>query len=300
MKTIGVFKIGEGFYRENTDKNSGYYESQLIKRELDALDLNCRCPEKGMTLVIIGGREPSVSDTIILKYALKVADKKIFVLTDLDSIHYNADIIDQCDLVLTQTNRKIEGINKPQRYGYVPELFYDDSINPQPNYKHNGLYFAGTAEGREDNFFNYLLNPVDMSVRERVTLIGKHSNLYDYRIGYQAHLTLQQLFRYTLMIVDEKARDIGWVTSRYVEAINYNVLPLIDECYDLTNHFATHILEWEEVSDMNLIVFGYDTMVKKMEYFDCNPAIRNEIIRRQREMLKNNCKNFIKIVKEFS
>ncbi len=300
MLPCGVYKIGESKYIESgIDKNSGLFESNLIKDKIAQaygylkinIDLNINLSKEhdAITcdkLIIIGGT-PTHLDYFYLTNIK--ANKKIFVMTDIDTLKTCKEFIDTCDIVLTQTTIFLEEINKPQAYSYVPELFFDENVNPNIHLKSDNVLFAGSIDGREDKYLNYFYDAKKCEVRDKVVIIPKINNGVDYRLQYSEYIKLQKLFKYTLICITEECRKNGWITSRFVEAINLNVIPFVDFEYDVMNHFVA--------DDSLLRVKNYTSLINAINILK-ELNITNSILKKYRKRFAQDNKKFIKIVKE--
>jgi hypothetical protein len=279
-----IYKIGKSLYEGTVDKNSGMYEYNLIKTELEGhrMDLD-------KTLIIIGGI-PNQRDVCNLELLFGVCKgfKKIFIATDFSVFKPCADIIDKCDLVLHQSIVNLDFIPVKQAYGYMPELFFKE--DKKPSYQMNMAIFGGNNLHREDKFEKYILNKDKKQFNEKIFSLYKFypdvatdQELEDVRLDYPSYIQLSKLFRFNLMIVRKEYRDIGWATSRYVEAIsNYN-LPLSDYEYDKFNHF-NHMVRTYSYKD----VLYYVNVIEENE--------RINFIEEQRKIIKENRPKFKELI----
>lgn len=237
---IAVLKLGWNYYRDNVDKNSGGFEVRLIidglkqhtQKEVHFIN-EMKLPEFNMTLYdavfVIGGRQ---CQSDYLNFSSVTAKKRIFIASDVDALKFNRPFINQCDLLLTQTTKIIaEYAHIEQAYSYVPELFFahhapkakgleflDDRIDK--------LVFGGSIDGRKDLFEKYFANNDFCVVIHKD---GKEDN----RLPYHEYIEVSKQFKYTLMIVTDEARELGWITSRLFEALAYKVVPFFDKDYDV-------------------------------------------------------------------
>jgi hypothetical protein len=246
MKTVGVYKVGEERYMGKVDNNGGLHETKLIKQAISIVCLNNgfeftdmnKMPiieEDPEVLFIIGGFPYTTTETKYLECLMKGAGKKIYIMTDALFLD-NEEEWQQCNEVWHQS---MSGISRllhhdiVQRYNYVPELFFDDSLNINDN-RFNGVLFAGNAVGREDQIEQYI-NSDKYTRAKTLTLLKTYE--YDERIPYEAYLKLLAKFKYTLLLDRKTSSDLQWVTPRVVEAVSRGVLPIVSENYDQGNHF---------------------------------------------------------------
>jgi hypothetical protein len=246
MQIVGVYKIGLAKYVNKADVNSGAFERQLIidklSHEAVTIDLNedsaGHLSNKLFNAILIIGGMISVQDKIAFNMFLEYRAyhpecKLIFIASDIDCINKLGEHINSCDYCLTQTDHKFPSIQVPQLYSYLPELFFRPGIKATKNKNclHN-VFFAGSADGRGDNLMTYLFKDPEFIESRLGTVSLIKSRYFDNRVRYDEQLLLLESYGYTLMIVTEQCRSIGWITSRLFEALSVATIPIFDDEYD--------------------------------------------------------------------
>jgi hypothetical protein len=262
---ITVYKIGESLYN-NVDKNSGLYEYNLIKNALKGLSTNKK------VLVIINGKitkNDYCLDSMLNKYELK-----IFIASDIVALTLNKHIIDKCDILLHQSTNEIEGINIRQRYSFVPELFYNNGII---NEQDNKLFFGGGVRDKEQRIKQYLNNCNSASLLK--------TDSEDNRLPYNEYIKELSKHKFALIISRKPYDELGWVTSRFVEAISNWVYPIVDEKYDKYNHYL--------VNKVNINNYN-----KVIESLIDDELFRFNVIRSYREKFYNDSFKFKQLMEE--
>ena len=297
MVEIGVYKIGKQWYDIKVDRNSGLYENKLIKSALTEYykhieDLNDDQNETFRNLVqidklvLIGGVFFNKLEEAMVKRLMSRSNKIIFVMTDIDCLDRCKDVIEASDIILTQSPVAIPEIaHKPQKYSYVPELFFKPDYEYVP--KTNCVLFGGTIENREDDAMKYLFKRghQENGLNDRMCLISR-LNGKDARLEYSQYMNLLSHFKFSLIISHEKCRSIGWVTSRYVESISCYTIPLIDVKYDVFGHFKNHFNTFN--------VENYDQVIEIVNA--CKKLNTRGFLQNQYNHLKNNHYEFIKLI----
>lgn len=259
MKGINLYKIGLENYKGIEDKNSGSYEYDMIclelinafnKGELEASfvrDCNSiikNCVEvrdsKHNILVLVGGRFSSDLEKNIVKDLIKESSVSVFVATDVDCFDMNEREIYMCDYLLHQSpvNLKYKD-EKHEMYSYVPEIFYNPAYEVQVPYelRNRQMLFAGSLEGREEKVLR-LRDKSNIFIIPKIKLKdGDKCCTYDLRLEYKYYKKLLPLFKETYITVCEDALKLGWVTSRFVEAVSCRVVTSCDPEYDKYEHF---------------------------------------------------------------
>lgn len=225
-----VYKIGESLYK-NVDKNSGLHEYNIVAHALSKLDLQ-------NTLVIINGRYTD-GDKSNLSNLLSKYNKKIFVCSDAIAFKDNIDIINECDALLHQCPfSKIENVSNriKQHYSYVPELFYVPFA--KPTVQDDLLFYGGGL--RNSNTLDYL-----KAVPSKDLL--KHGK-FDNRLPYYDYIDEAKNHKFALIVSRQEYIDLGWVTSRFVEAASCWNYPITDIDYDRFQYFGmTKVLNATDV-----------------------------------------------------
>lgn len=221
---IEVYKIGLSYYDGlKSDKNSGLFEYEIIKKELQGLV----CKQK--ILVIINGLNSPEENEQLLKM-MKDYDKKIFIMSDSIALETCKEIMENCDVVLHQRYKgSYEEIKTRQAYSYVPELFYKYICEyPIMEYqdKFECVNFGGNNLRRQDKFDAYNISDKIYSTR-----IKSYTEGYDARVSHDEYIAELAGSKYSLMICREEYRNINWVTARFYESIAVDCLPLVDIDY---------------------------------------------------------------------
>lgn len=214
-----VYKIGKELYN-NGDKNSGLHEFNLISNQVKKANIED-------TLIIVNGKF-TATDAKVLPTLLSQYKKKIFVCSDAIAFDNNKDIINECDVLLHQCPfDKIPGISNTvrQHYSYVPELFYI----PFAKKEQDDLLFYGGGL-RNDKTLEYL-----ECVKSKSLLKDKES---DKRLYYMDYIEEAQHHKFALIIGREQYNELGWVTSRFVEAASCWNYPIVDIEYDKHQYFG--------------------------------------------------------------
>ena len=264
---IQVYKMGMSYYQNKIDKNSGMTEVKIIKEELK----NIKTDKK--VLVIINGIRDEIDNSLL--NIIKNYDLSIFIMSDSIALETSLDIMNACDCVLHQSPYlKFNEIKTSQAYSYVPELFYkyckkllsQGKIN-NDKIKSSKIYFGGNNKNRDDKFKAYKIGETpSIFTRYKLYETGEDS-----RIDHKEYLQELSNFKYSLVICRKDYRDIGWITSRYYEAIALDNIPFIDNEYDVDNFV---------VSESSILrVNDYETLMKACEYLIHNTSLAANILR---------------------
>lgn len=250
---IKLFKLGEGFYRENADVNSGLTEVNLISEQLKQV-----YTEK-QVLVILGGM-PSQDDIEQVCYLISEADTKIFIASDIVSLRDDEQItiMNSCDAVLVQSSTYLfDGIRVPQFYSGVPELFYDFAkrhVNALST-KDDIVCFGGTERGRHESI-------------ERYCIYDSYGIYKHYvgtkRLSHPNYLYELSRCEYSLVVNKSKLYNVSsWVTARIFEVIACGVVPIIDYEYDWrdtlglrSNFIELFVADFKEVKRVKNYLFS--------------------------------------------
>lgn len=234
---IEVYKIGLKRYVDNLDnhgdvidKNGGYFEYLKIREAIRSLD-NDIYLHKDMIIVINGlFVDKAEEDTLLQR--MKLFKDKVFIASDLIAFKNNLDIIRNCNYLLHQAPGHIftEFKDIQQYYSYVPELFYNNTLNFCK--KDNLLMFGGGYRDNEDIITEYL-NAVDS-----ISLVKRDDNSIDTRLTYTEYIKEMSKHAFNLVISRKEYQEVGWVTPRFVESIDNDVLPIVDSTYDKNNYFG--------------------------------------------------------------
>lgn len=274
---MNVYKVGMPFYSGKRDRNSGLYEVALIE------DAAYKVPNEDFIVVISGleleGEYEAFRD--------RFGDRSIIlVVTDEVFLNRESKFIDNAVVVLTQTSEPLANISAPQRYSYVPELFFSEVQKPK-HYRLDIALFAGGFNGREKKFEDYRLTDSEAGF---TFPIAKYSKDEDDRIDYIAYMSMLPFFKYSLVFARESYNEIGWVTARIFESICSNVIPLVDSQFD-KHGLLDFIPDTIIVSDYN-DVERFITSVPDSE--------KQEILRRLQDdvKLRKSRHSFVDILKD--
>lgn len=219
LNSNAVYKLGKELYND-VDKNSGLYEYNIVKNRVASARIND-------TLIIINGKLTK-ADEKVLPSILSKYKKKIFICSDAIAFEDNKSIIKECDILLHQCPyNKLPNIPNHiiQHYSYVPELFYA----PYTQVKQDDLLFYGGG----------LRNTVTLDYLQSVpskSLIK--DNKQDNRLNYYEYLDELATHKFALIIGRQVYNELGWVTSRFVEAAACWNYPIVDIDYDRHQYFG--------------------------------------------------------------
>lgn len=285
---IKIYKMGMSYYKDKIDKNSGMTEVKIITEELDKIETDKN------VLIIINGIRDEVDNKLLED--IKNYDLSIFIMSDSIALETSLDIMNACDYVLHQApNYKFEQIKAKQFYSYVPELFYKYCKNlissgeikvPLPIFKKDLVYFGGNNKNRDDKFKAYKVNEAQ-GIFSRYKLYETNE---DTRLNHIDYLKELSNFSYSLVICREDYRKIGWITSRYYEAIALGNLPFIDFEYDINNHI---------IEDDNILrVKNYAELMNVKKKLFLNPKQKFDIFKELNVKAIVNVDNFKALIKQ--
>ena len=205
--------------------NSALYEYNRLKTILDPID----CDD---FICILNGisKEPST---------FPANKKKIFIATDGFCFDKNKDIIDECDYVLHQSERRLEFIHKPQGYNYVPFLFTNNE--PKSIIQDSKVIFGGANRGRDDKINKYILNgsTINPDVVAFLKMYDNEGNvIFDNRVEYSAFIRIMRSYKYTICFSRKEYDEMQWTTARFFEAVSNYTLPLVDSTYCVHSLFS--------------------------------------------------------------
>lgn len=230
---IDVYKIGLDLYSD-VDKNGGLYEYNLIKNATKEIKVN------NDILLIINGKK-SFYDMQCINAIWNNYNIHIFVITD--AVALNDELANRCDYVLHQSIRNLPNITKPQYYSYIPELFYNPYHDNIVSFtkKADLVFFGGGIRDNKD-IFAYL-----DEINLPTYLITKTDNGEDNRINYDECQKLMGTCKFALILSRHSYNDIGFVTPRFIEAVNNWCVPIVLDSYDADNIFNIEKVKLEEV-----------------------------------------------------
>lgn len=251
IRDIYVYKIGvNGYKGVNTKKD---YKINELKRIIEELcDLSMFSPHEysvsylttendyilgdEAALILIGGNPNNVLDKAMKHVIKKYFDVSIFIATNIEHLEVNRDIIDQCDYLLHQSPICLGYKDRQHElYSWVPEIYYNpiEEVLVEERYRNGCILFAGDLNGVEGEIRDYKIYNYPM-----VIFPAKDENGNDTRLDYSEYKKILPLFERAYITVRKEARNIGWVTARYVEAISCNVAVYVDYEYDKFQHFG--------------------------------------------------------------
>lgn len=283
---IRVYKMGMSYYLNSIDKNSGMTEVKIITEELKKIKT-----DKNI-LVIINGIRDEADNTLLS--LINDYDLSIFIMSDSVALETSLDIMNACDIVLHQApHYNFDNIKSLQYYSYVPELFYKycKELLSQGKIKTidkkiDMIYFGGNNKNRDDKFKAYKVGKVS-------TVFSRHK-LYetgeDLRISHNEYLKELSEFLYSLVICREDYRKIGWITSRYFEAIALGNIPFIDFEYDMDNFLVN--------KDSFLRVNNYESMISIRNYLKQNPDIAKQTLNELKSKAEESLDKFYLLIEE--
>ena len=259
MSRMHVYKIGENYLtKSGIDKNSGIWELERIREIANKYN-----GEKEI-LVCVGGllNEPS---RIFLKGIFENRDKffkfdkLVYVMTDTISLKY-IDLVNKFDLVLHQSRQPIEGITTKQMYGYMPELFFQKQQHVA--HKSNIVLFGGNDLNREEEIKKYVFDENGLVHDGILCLLKSYSDGSDMRIDHDSYIKLLDACSFNLIVSSDWIYKHGWITSRMIEALSCNSIPLVAPSYDCFNWYKHD----------KTIVYDYDSIRKHLN------GIKSEVV----------------------
>lgn len=222
--------------------NSALYEYNRLKSILDTIDCND-------FICILNG-----VDTRHNKFNLP-NKKKIFIATDGFCFDKNKDIIDECDYIIHQSEKKLDFIHKPQAFNYVPFVF--TSNEPKSIIQDDKVIFGGANRGRDDKINKYIINgsTINSNVVAFLKMYDINGNVvFDNRVDYDAFRRILRSYKYTICFSRKEYDEMRWTTARFIESISNFVLPFIDITY----------CTYHEFNGLTDVVTSYKDMCNKM------------------------------------
>lgn len=265
MNEVYVMKIGRGYYQGREDRNGGQAEFSIF---FEHLAMACNQIVNGRKLAnmkllvgpppykhVLAGKQLHLTDKTVtfvmngladrtsqieFQQAREASDFIVFVLTDYNFVEDNMQMIEQSDFILHQATApryKSVLFDKPAAYSYIPELFYDATI-PESKVKMDLCFFGGNWKGREDEFTRFLVSHGGKTFRDEFAVFYKLDEQQDFRIAYKEYRKMMSLFKFAFVSGRTAGKEIGWVTPRYVEAVNAGCVPIVIDDYDEYRHFG--------------------------------------------------------------
>ena len=243
MGNMYVYKIGEEYLKKSgIDKNSGIWELEKIRSIADKYN-----GSKNI-LVCVGGlldenTKAWLENTIAKKYFYKT----VYIMTDTISLKY-LDLVNKFDLVLHQSMLEIEGLDTDQMYGYMPEMFFEER---QPAaYKSNIVLFGGNDLNRKEEIKRYIYDDNGLIHDGILCLLKSYSDGSDMRIDHDSYIKLLDACSFNLIVSSDWIYKHGWITSRMIEALSCNSIPLVApgyDCFGFYRHDKTIVYDYNSI-----------------------------------------------------
>lgn len=243
MGNMYVHKIGEEYLRKSgIDKNSGIWELEKIR------SIAKKYNGSKNILVCVGGlldenAKVLLENTIAKKYF----DKTVYVMTDTISLKY-LDLVNKFDLVLQQSILPIEGITTKQMYGCMPEMFFEK--RPRVSNKSNIVLFGGNDLNREEEIKRYVYDDNGLVHDGILCLLKSYSDGSDMRIDHDSYIKLLDACSFNLIVSSDWIYKHGWITSRMIEALSCNSIPLVApgyDCFGFYKHDKTIVYDYNSI-----------------------------------------------------
>lgn len=243
MSNMYVYKIGENYLKKSgIDKNSGIWELEKIRSIAE------KYTGSKKILVCVGGllyenTKNWLENTIARKYF----DKTVYVMTDTISLKY-LDLVNKFDLVLHQSVDVIKGLTTKNMYGYMPEMFFEE--RPPVAYKSNIVLFGGNDLNREEEIKRYIYDEDGLVHDGILCLLKSYRDGSDMRIDHDSYLKLLDACSFNLIVSSNWIYKHGWITSRMIEALSCNSIPLVApgyDCFDWYRHDKTIVYDYNSI-----------------------------------------------------
>ena len=230
MSNMYVHKIGESYLKKSgIDKNSGIWELEKIR------EIAKKYNGSKNILVCVGGLlDESTKAWLENTLARKHFDKTVYVMTDTISLKY-LDLVNKFDLVLHQSMFQIEGLYTKQAYGYMPEMFFEKQ--PLVAHKSNIVLFGGNDLNREEEIKRYVLDDNGLVHDGILCLLKSYNDGSDMRIDHDSYIKLLNSCAFSLVVSSDWIYKHGWITSRLIEALSCNNIPLVAPAYDCNDWY---------------------------------------------------------------
>lgn len=243
MSKMYVYKIGESYLKKSgIDKNSGIWELEKIRSIAE------KYTGSKNILVCVGGLlDESEKAWLESTLARKHFDKTVYVMTDTISLKY-LDLVNKFDLVLHQSMVEIEGLDTDQMYGYMPEMFFEKQ--PFVAHKSNIVLFGGNDLNREEEIERYIYDDNGDIHDGILCLLKSYSDGSDMRIDHDSYLKLLDACAFNLIVSSDWIYKHGWITSRMIEALSCNSIPLVApgyDCFDWYKHDRTIVCDYNAI-----------------------------------------------------
>ena len=243
MGSIYVYKIGESYLKKSgIDKNSGIWELEKIK------SIAKKYNGSKNILVCVGGLlDESTKVWLEGTLARRFFDETVYIMTDTISLKY-LDLLNKFDLVLHQSRLPIERLMTNQTYGYMPEMFFEE--RPRASCESNIVLFGGNNLNREEEIKRYIYDENGLVHDGILCLLKSYSDGSDMRIDHDSYIKLLDACAFNLIVSSDWIYKHGWITSRMIEALSCNSIPLVAPGYD---YFGSYRHDKTIVYDYNSI-----------------------------------------------
>ena len=243
MSNMYVYKIGESYLKKSgIDKNSGIWELEKIRSIAE------KYTGSKNILVCVGGLlDESTKAWLENTIARKHFDKTVYVMTDTISLKY-LDLVNKFDLVLHQSIWPIEELTTKQMYGCMPEMFFEK--RQCVSNKSNIVLFGGNDLNREEEIKRYIYDDNGLVHDGILCLLKSYSDGSDMRIDHDSYIKLLDACSFNLIVSSDWIYKHGWITSRMIEALSCNSIPLVApgyDCFDWYKHDKTIVYDYNSI-----------------------------------------------------
>ena len=243
MGNMYVYKIGEEYLKKSgIDKNSGIWELEKIKSIADKYN-----GSKNILVCVGGLLDENTKAWLENTIARKYFDKTVYVMTDTISLKY-LDLVNKFDLVLHQSVDVIVGLNAKNMYGYMPEMFFEER-KPVPH-KSNIVLFGGNNLNRDEEIKRYVCDSKGNIHDGILCLLKNYNDGSDMRIDHDSYLKLLDACAFNLIVSSDWIYKHGWITSRMIEALSCNSIPLVApgyDCFGFYRHDKTIVYDYNSI-----------------------------------------------------
>ena len=243
MSKMYVYKIGESYLKKSgIDKNSGIWELEKIRSIAEKYN-----GSKNILVCVGGLLDESEKAWLESTLARKHFDKTVYVMTDTISLKY-LDLVNKFDLVLQQSIWPIEGITTKQMYGCMPEMFFEK--RPAVASKSNIVLFGGNDLNREEEIKRYVYDDKGLVHDGILCLLKSYSDGSDMRIDHDSYIKLLDACSFNLIVSSDWIYKHGWITSRMIEALSCNSIPLVApgyDCFGFYRHDKTIVYDYNSI-----------------------------------------------------
>lgn len=243
MGIMHVYKIGENYLKKSgIDKNSGIWELKKI-REI-AKKYN---GEENIFVCVGGLLDEDTKKWLESNLNYHHFKKSVYIMTDTISLKY-LDLVNKFDLVLHQSILPIEGITTKQMYGCMPEMFFEK--RPLVSNKSNIVLFGGNDLNREEEIKRYIYNDNGLVHDGILCLLKSYRDGSDMRIDHDSYIKLLDACSFNLIVSSDWIYKHGWITSRMIEALSCNSIPLVApgyDCFNFYKHDKTIVYDYNSI-----------------------------------------------------